>query len=185
METSQVDWGVANCKVHCGVAYSSRAASLDRARNNEMTQQGAPMCDTNVMIQAQQQQMSYLPPNYPGLPMVGFDCLNHPLFPGQLLASAIVPPPTQFQMAQFPMMQCGPYYHQFLVLLGVQMPPPTMIPPMHSRQGEERMDIPEPFMVMPLPQRPLSATNPNYISPLKRDTEIGQPGRDHSSQQHK
>uniref|UniRef100_A0A915J7W0 Uncharacterized protein n=1 Tax=Romanomermis culicivorax TaxID=13658 RepID=A0A915J7W0_ROMCU len=38
-----------------------------QARNNEMTQQGAPMCDTNAMIQAQQQQMSYLPPNYLGL----------------------------------------------------------------------------------------------------------------------
>uniref|UniRef100_A0A915HLC5 Uncharacterized protein n=1 Tax=Romanomermis culicivorax TaxID=13658 RepID=A0A915HLC5_ROMCU len=45
------------------------AASLDRARNNERTQHGAPMSDTNSMIQAQQQ-MSYLPPNYPGLPMV-------------------------------------------------------------------------------------------------------------------
>uniref|UniRef100_A0A915I1L6 Phospholipid scramblase n=1 Tax=Romanomermis culicivorax TaxID=13658 RepID=A0A915I1L6_ROMCU len=143
-----------------------------------MAQQGAPMCDTNTMIQAQQQ-MSYLPPNYRGLPMVGFDCLNPPLFPGQLLASAAVPPPRQFQMAQFPMMQQVPYYHQFLV------PPPTLIRPMHSVQGEEMMDIPEPSMVVPPPQRPPSATNPNYISLLKQDTEIGQPGRDHSGQQHK
>uniref|UniRef100_A0A915IV35 Uncharacterized protein n=1 Tax=Romanomermis culicivorax TaxID=13658 RepID=A0A915IV35_ROMCU len=51
------------------VSYSSRAASLDRARNNEMAQQGGPMCDTNAMMQAQQQQLPYLPPNYPGLPM--------------------------------------------------------------------------------------------------------------------
>uniref|UniRef100_A0A915I9T0 Uncharacterized protein n=1 Tax=Romanomermis culicivorax TaxID=13658 RepID=A0A915I9T0_ROMCU len=53
------------------VSYSSRATSLDRARTNEVAQQGAPMCDTNAMMQAQQQQLPYLPPNYPGLPMVG------------------------------------------------------------------------------------------------------------------
>uniref|UniRef100_A0A915HFN9 Uncharacterized protein n=1 Tax=Romanomermis culicivorax TaxID=13658 RepID=A0A915HFN9_ROMCU len=166
------------------VSYSSRAASLDRARNNEMAQQGALMCDTNAMIQAQQQQVSYLPPNYPGLPMVGFDCLNRPLFPGQLLASAAVLPHTQFQMPQFPMMQQGPNYHQFPVPPGVQMQPPTMIPPMRCVQGEERMDIPGPSMVMQPPQRPPSAANPNYISPLKQDTEIGQPGRNHSGQRH-
>uniref|UniRef100_A0A915I171 Uncharacterized protein n=1 Tax=Romanomermis culicivorax TaxID=13658 RepID=A0A915I171_ROMCU len=142
------------------MSYSSRAASLDRARNNEMAQQGAPMCDTNAMIQAQQQ-MSYLPPNYPGLPVVGFDCLNRLLFPGQLLASTVVPPPTQFQMAQFPMMQQGPYYHQFLVPAGIRMPPPTLILPMGKVQGEEMMDIPRPSMVVPPPQRPPSAANPN------------------------
>uniref|UniRef100_A0A915I1Z4 Uncharacterized protein n=1 Tax=Romanomermis culicivorax TaxID=13658 RepID=A0A915I1Z4_ROMCU len=37
-------------------------------------------------------------------------------------------------------------------------------------------------MVMPPPQRPPSAANPDYISRLKWDTEIGQPGRDHSRQ---
>uniref|UniRef100_A0A915IUF1 Uncharacterized protein n=1 Tax=Romanomermis culicivorax TaxID=13658 RepID=A0A915IUF1_ROMCU len=166
------------------VSYSSRAASLDRARNNEMTQQGALMCDTNAMIQAQQQQVSYLLLNYPGLPMVGFDCLNRPLFPGQLLASTAVPSPTQFQMPLFPMMQQGPYYHQFLVPPGVQMLPQTMIPPMRGLHGEERMDILGLSTVMQPPQRPLSAANPNYISPLKRDTEIGQPGPDHSGQRH-
>uniref|UniRef100_A0A915IJN7 Uncharacterized protein n=1 Tax=Romanomermis culicivorax TaxID=13658 RepID=A0A915IJN7_ROMCU len=36
-----------------------------------MTQQGAPMCDMNAMMQAQQQQLPYLLPYYPGLPMVG------------------------------------------------------------------------------------------------------------------
>uniref|UniRef100_A0A915KU49 Uncharacterized protein n=1 Tax=Romanomermis culicivorax TaxID=13658 RepID=A0A915KU49_ROMCU len=36
-----------------------------------MAQQGAPMCDMNAMMQAQEQQVPYLPPNYPGLPMVG------------------------------------------------------------------------------------------------------------------
>uniref|UniRef100_A0A915JTI2 Uncharacterized protein n=1 Tax=Romanomermis culicivorax TaxID=13658 RepID=A0A915JTI2_ROMCU len=167
------------------VSYSSQAASLDRARNNKMAQQGVPMCDTNAMLQAQQQQVSDLPPNYPGLPMVGFDCLNPPLFPGQLLASAAVPLPTPFQMPQFPMMQQGPYYHQFLVLPGVQMPPQTKIRPMRSVQGEERMDIPGPSMVMQPPQRSPSAANPDYISPLKWDTEIGQPGWDHSGQRHK
>uniref|UniRef100_A0A915J5U7 Uncharacterized protein n=1 Tax=Romanomermis culicivorax TaxID=13658 RepID=A0A915J5U7_ROMCU len=103
----------------------------------------------------------------------------------QLLASTVVPLPTQFQMAQFPMMHQGPYYHQFLVPQGVHMPPTTMIPPMRSMQGEERMDIPRPSMVMPPPQRPPSAANPDYISPLKWDTEIGQQGWDHSGQRHK
>uniref|UniRef100_A0A915LB31 Uncharacterized protein n=1 Tax=Romanomermis culicivorax TaxID=13658 RepID=A0A915LB31_ROMCU len=168
------------------VSYSSPAASLDRARKNEMAQQGGLMCHTNTMIQAQQQQVPYLPPNYPGLPMVGFDCLNRPLFPGQLLVSAAIPPPTQFQVPQFPTMQFqpgqGPYYHQFLVPPGVQMPPPTMIPP--TMQGEERMDIPGLSMVMQPPQRPPSIANPDYILLLKRDTKIGQPGRDRSGQQH-
>uniref|UniRef100_A0A915JDY7 Uncharacterized protein n=1 Tax=Romanomermis culicivorax TaxID=13658 RepID=A0A915JDY7_ROMCU len=94
----------------------------------------------------------------------------------------------QFQMPQFPVMQFqrgqGPYYHQFPDPPGVQMPPPTIIPPIRSVQGEERMDIPGLSMVMQRPQRPPSAANPDYISPLKRDTEIGQPGRDHSGQGH-
>uniref|UniRef100_A0A915JRT2 Uncharacterized protein n=1 Tax=Romanomermis culicivorax TaxID=13658 RepID=A0A915JRT2_ROMCU len=114
----------------------SRAPSLDRARNNEMAQQGVPMCNTNAMMQAQQQQVPYLPPNYPGLPM--------------LLPSAAVPPPTQFQMPQFRVMQFQPgqglYYHQFLVPPGVQMPPPTIIPPIRNVQGEEQMDIPAQLM---------------------------------------
>uniref|UniRef100_A0A915HKG7 Uncharacterized protein n=1 Tax=Romanomermis culicivorax TaxID=13658 RepID=A0A915HKG7_ROMCU len=134
------------------VSYSSRATSLDRARTDEVAQQGAPMCDTNVMMQAQQQQLPYLPPNYPGLPMVGFDCFNRPLFSGQLLASTAVPLRTQFQVPQFPMMQFqpgqGPYYHQFLVPPGLQMPPPTISPPIHNVQGEEQMDIRGPSMVM-------------------------------------
>uniref|UniRef100_A0A915K4E8 Uncharacterized protein n=1 Tax=Romanomermis culicivorax TaxID=13658 RepID=A0A915K4E8_ROMCU len=54
------------------VSYSSRAPSLDRARNKEMTQQGVSMSDTNAMMQVQQQQVPYLPPNYPGLPMVNY-----------------------------------------------------------------------------------------------------------------
>uniref|UniRef100_A0A915IX84 Uncharacterized protein n=1 Tax=Romanomermis culicivorax TaxID=13658 RepID=A0A915IX84_ROMCU len=82
----------------------------------------------------------------------------------QLLARAAVPPPTQFQMPQFLMMQFqpgqGPYYHQFLVPQGVQMPPPTMIPPIRRGQGEERMDIPGQSMVMQRPQRPPSTANP-------------------------
>uniref|UniRef100_A0A915IB79 Ameloblastin n=1 Tax=Romanomermis culicivorax TaxID=13658 RepID=A0A915IB79_ROMCU len=91
-------------------------------------------------------------------------------------------------MPQFPVMQFqpgqGPYYHQFLVSPGVQMPPLTIIPPIRNMQGEEGMDIPGQSTVMQLPQRPQSAANPDYISPLKRDTEIGQPGRDHSGQRH-
>uniref|UniRef100_A0A915HN73 Uncharacterized protein n=1 Tax=Romanomermis culicivorax TaxID=13658 RepID=A0A915HN73_ROMCU len=47
---------------------SHKTTSLDRARTNEVAQQGVPMCDTNAMMQAQQQQLPYLPPNYPGLP---------------------------------------------------------------------------------------------------------------------
>uniref|UniRef100_A0A915JGJ2 Uncharacterized protein n=1 Tax=Romanomermis culicivorax TaxID=13658 RepID=A0A915JGJ2_ROMCU len=171
------------------MSYSSRATSLDRARTNEMTQQGVSMSDPNGMIQVQQQQLPYLPPNYPGLPMVGVDCLNRPIFPGQLLTSTVVPLPTQFQMPLFPVMQFqrgqGPYYHQFLVPPGLQMLPPTIIPPICNVQGEERMDIPGPLTVMQPPQRPPSTGNPDYILPLKRETEIGQPGRDHSGQRHK
>uniref|UniRef100_A0A915KR65 Uncharacterized protein n=1 Tax=Romanomermis culicivorax TaxID=13658 RepID=A0A915KR65_ROMCU len=59
-----------------------------------------------------------------------------------------------------------------------------MIPPMPSVQVKERMDIPGLSMVMPLSQGPLSAANPDYISPLKQYTEIGQRGRDHSGQRH-
>uniref|UniRef100_A0A915L4T8 Uncharacterized protein n=1 Tax=Romanomermis culicivorax TaxID=13658 RepID=A0A915L4T8_ROMCU len=106
------------------------------------------MSDPNAMIQVQQQQLPYLPPNYPGLPMVGVDCLNHPLFPGQLLPNMVVPPPAHFQVPQFLIMQFQPgqarYYHQFLVPSGLQMPPPTIIPPIHNVQGEEQMDIPGP-----------------------------------------
>uniref|UniRef100_A0A915JQS8 Cyclic nucleotide-binding domain-containing protein n=1 Tax=Romanomermis culicivorax TaxID=13658 RepID=A0A915JQS8_ROMCU len=54
----------------------------------------------------------------------------------QLLASAAMPPPTEFQMAQFPMMQQGPYYHQFLVPPGIQMPPLTLIQPMCNMQRQ-------------------------------------------------
>uniref|UniRef100_A0A915IUD3 Uncharacterized protein n=1 Tax=Romanomermis culicivorax TaxID=13658 RepID=A0A915IUD3_ROMCU len=55
---------------------------------------------------------------------------------------------------------------------------------MHNVQGEEMMDISGPSMGIPPPQRPPSATNPDYISPLKRNMEIGQPGPDHSGQRH-
>uniref|UniRef100_A0A915KJK0 Uncharacterized protein n=1 Tax=Romanomermis culicivorax TaxID=13658 RepID=A0A915KJK0_ROMCU len=37
-----------------------------------MTQQGVPMSDPNTMIQAQQQQLPFLLPNYPGLPMANY-----------------------------------------------------------------------------------------------------------------
>uniref|UniRef100_A0A915IYZ4 Uncharacterized protein n=1 Tax=Romanomermis culicivorax TaxID=13658 RepID=A0A915IYZ4_ROMCU len=60
------------------------------------------------------------------------------------------------------------------------MPPPTMILPIHNVQGEERMDIPRIWTGTQPPQRPPSTGNPDYISPLKRETGIGQPGRDHS-----
>uniref|UniRef100_A0A915I3V6 Integrase catalytic domain-containing protein n=1 Tax=Romanomermis culicivorax TaxID=13658 RepID=A0A915I3V6_ROMCU len=104
---------------------------------------------------------------------------------GQLLASAPVPPSLQFQLARFPMMQAGPYYHQFLVPPGMQMPPPTLFLPIHNVQGEEAMDIPGPSTAIAPAQRLVSASNPDYISPLKGDMEIGQWGRDHSSQQNK
>uniref|UniRef100_A0A915J030 Uncharacterized protein n=1 Tax=Romanomermis culicivorax TaxID=13658 RepID=A0A915J030_ROMCU len=63
------------------------------------------------------------------------------------------------------------------------MPPPTMIPPVRNVQTEERMDIPE-TSTQP-PQRPPSTENPDYISPLKRDIGIGQPGQDHSGHSRK
>uniref|UniRef100_A0A915IQ20 Uncharacterized protein n=1 Tax=Romanomermis culicivorax TaxID=13658 RepID=A0A915IQ20_ROMCU len=44
------------------------------------------------------------------------------------------------------------------------------------------MDIPEPSTPIALPQRPATASNWDYISPLEQDTEIGQLRRDHSSQ---
>uniref|UniRef100_A0A915HI33 Uncharacterized protein n=1 Tax=Romanomermis culicivorax TaxID=13658 RepID=A0A915HI33_ROMCU len=56
---------------HLDVSYSSQTGSLDSAKNDEVVQPGAPMCDPNAMAQAQQQQISYLLPNYPGLLMVG------------------------------------------------------------------------------------------------------------------
>uniref|UniRef100_A0A915JXH3 Uncharacterized protein n=1 Tax=Romanomermis culicivorax TaxID=13658 RepID=A0A915JXH3_ROMCU len=62
--------------------------------------------------------------------------------------------------------------NQFLVPPGLQMPPPTVIPPIGNVQGEERMDIPGPSMVTQLPPRPPSTGNPNYISLLKRETGI-------------
>uniref|UniRef100_A0A915IPW8 Uncharacterized protein n=1 Tax=Romanomermis culicivorax TaxID=13658 RepID=A0A915IPW8_ROMCU len=148
------------------------------------------MSDPNAMIQAQQQQqLPYLPPNYPGLPMVGVDCLNRPLFPGKILPNMVVPPPTHFQVPQFSIMQFqlvqASYYHQFLVLPGLQMPPRKIISPIRNVQGKERMDIPRPSTGTQPPQRPPSAGNPDYISPLKRETRIGQPGRDHSGQRQK
>uniref|UniRef100_A0A915K488 Uncharacterized protein n=1 Tax=Romanomermis culicivorax TaxID=13658 RepID=A0A915K488_ROMCU len=56
---------------HLDVSYSSGAPSLDKARNNEVAQPGTSMCDPNAMLQAQQP-ISYLPPNYPGLPMAQY-----------------------------------------------------------------------------------------------------------------
>uniref|UniRef100_A0A915L302 Uncharacterized protein n=1 Tax=Romanomermis culicivorax TaxID=13658 RepID=A0A915L302_ROMCU len=171
------------------VSYSSGAASLDMARANEMSQQGVPMSDLNAMIQAQQQQLLYLPPNYPGLPIVGDYCLSHPLFSGQILPNTVVPPLAHFQVLQFPIMQFppgqAPYYHQFLVPPGLQMPPPTIIPPIRNVQSEERMDIPGTSTSMQPPQRPPSRGNLDYISPLKRETGIGLPGRDHSGHRQK
>uniref|UniRef100_A0A915JWA3 Uncharacterized protein n=1 Tax=Romanomermis culicivorax TaxID=13658 RepID=A0A915JWA3_ROMCU len=73
-----------------------------------MTQQGVLMSDRNAMMQVQQQQLPYLPPNYPGLRMVGVDCINRPLFSGQLLPNMMVPPPAHYQVPQFPIMQFQP-----------------------------------------------------------------------------
>uniref|UniRef100_A0A915J1V7 Uncharacterized protein n=1 Tax=Romanomermis culicivorax TaxID=13658 RepID=A0A915J1V7_ROMCU len=147
------------------------------------------MSDPNAMIQAQQQQLLYLPPSYPGLPMVGVDFLNRPLGSGQLLPNTVVPPPAHFQVPQFPIMQFqlgqALYYHQFLVPPGLQVPPPTIILPICNVQGEEPMDIPGLSTVVQLLQRPLSTGNPDYIWPLERETGIGQPGRNHSGQRQK
>uniref|UniRef100_A0A915JKT6 Uncharacterized protein n=1 Tax=Romanomermis culicivorax TaxID=13658 RepID=A0A915JKT6_ROMCU len=85
----------------------------------------------------------------------------------------------QFQPGQ------AQYYHQFLVPPGLQMPPPMIIPPIHNVQSEERMDIPGTWTGTQPPQRPPSTGNPDYISPLKRETGIGQPGRDHSGHRQK
>uniref|UniRef100_A0A915KI98 Uncharacterized protein n=1 Tax=Romanomermis culicivorax TaxID=13658 RepID=A0A915KI98_ROMCU len=82
-------------------------------------------------------------------------------------------------------MQGGPYYHQFLIPLGMQMPLLMLIPPMRNVQDKEAMDIPGPSMAAVAWQRPASASNPDYILPLKRDTEIDQRGRDHSGQRNK
>uniref|UniRef100_A0A915HQ49 Uncharacterized protein n=1 Tax=Romanomermis culicivorax TaxID=13658 RepID=A0A915HQ49_ROMCU len=163
------------------VSYSSQTASLDRPRANETTQQGVPMSNRNAMMQAQQQQLPYMPPNYRGLPLVGVDCLSRPLFSGQLLPNTMVPPPAQYQVPQFPIMQFQlgqpQYYHQFLVPPGLQMPPPMIIPPIHNLQSEDRMDILRTSTGTQPPQRPPSTGNPDYISPLKRETGIGQPGK--------
>uniref|UniRef100_A0A915HG12 Uncharacterized protein n=1 Tax=Romanomermis culicivorax TaxID=13658 RepID=A0A915HG12_ROMCU len=100
---------------------------------------------------------------------------------GQILPNKMVPPLRHFQVPQFPVMQFQPgqpqYYHQFLVPPGLQMPLPTIIPPIRNVQSKERMDIPGTSMGTQLPQRPPSTGNPDYISPLKRETGIGQPGK--------
>uniref|UniRef100_A0A915J0Z6 Uncharacterized protein n=1 Tax=Romanomermis culicivorax TaxID=13658 RepID=A0A915J0Z6_ROMCU len=75
----------------------------------------------------------------------------------------------QFQTGQVP------YYHQFSVLPGLQMPPPTIIPPIPNIQGEEQMDIPGTSTGTQRPQRPPLTGNPDYISPLKRETGIEKP----------
>uniref|UniRef100_A0A915I2T6 Uncharacterized protein n=1 Tax=Romanomermis culicivorax TaxID=13658 RepID=A0A915I2T6_ROMCU len=77
------------------------------------------------------------------------------------------------------------YYHQFLVPPGLQMPPPTIVPRICNAQGEERMEIPRPSMGTQPPQGLPSMGNPDYISPLKREHGIGQPGRDHSGHRQK
>uniref|UniRef100_A0A915HNC3 Uncharacterized protein n=1 Tax=Romanomermis culicivorax TaxID=13658 RepID=A0A915HNC3_ROMCU len=41
-------------------------------------------------------------------------------------------------------MQGGPYYHKFVIQWGMQMPPPTWIPPVQNVQGEETMEVPGP-----------------------------------------
>uniref|UniRef100_A0A915L619 Uncharacterized protein n=1 Tax=Romanomermis culicivorax TaxID=13658 RepID=A0A915L619_ROMCU len=53
----------------------------------------------------------------------------------------VVPPTANYQVPQFPIMQFqpgqAPYYHQFLVPPGLQMPPPTIIPRICNIQGKE------------------------------------------------
>uniref|UniRef100_A0A915KK60 Uncharacterized protein n=1 Tax=Romanomermis culicivorax TaxID=13658 RepID=A0A915KK60_ROMCU len=92
----------------------------------------------------------------------------------QILPNTVVSPPAHFQVPQFPIMQFqpgqAPYYHQFLVPPGFQMPPPTIIRPIRNVQSKERMDIPGISTGTQPPQRPLSTGNPDYISPLKRET---------------
>uniref|UniRef100_A0A915ILB3 Uncharacterized protein n=1 Tax=Romanomermis culicivorax TaxID=13658 RepID=A0A915ILB3_ROMCU len=44
------------------------------------------------------------------------------------------------------------------------------------------MEVPGQSMAPAVPLRPALASNPKYILPLKRDTAIGQPGRNHSGQ---
>uniref|UniRef100_A0A915IUS5 Uncharacterized protein n=1 Tax=Romanomermis culicivorax TaxID=13658 RepID=A0A915IUS5_ROMCU len=139
------------------------------------------MSDPNGMIKAQQQQqLPYLPQNYPGLPMVGVDCLCRPLFSGQILPNTVVRPLAHFQVPQFPIMQFQPgqaqYYHQFLVPPGLQMQPPRIIPLIRNVQGKERMDIPRTSTGRQPLQRPPSTGNSEYISPLKREIGMGQPG---------
>uniref|UniRef100_A0A915KB11 Uncharacterized protein n=1 Tax=Romanomermis culicivorax TaxID=13658 RepID=A0A915KB11_ROMCU len=52
-----------------GVSYASQMCSLDRARNEENVPLGAKMSNSNAIAQ-EQQQVTYLSPNYTGLPMV-------------------------------------------------------------------------------------------------------------------
>uniref|UniRef100_A0A915L849 Uncharacterized protein n=1 Tax=Romanomermis culicivorax TaxID=13658 RepID=A0A915L849_ROMCU len=77
---------------------------------------------------------------------------------GQILPNTMVPLRLHFQVPQFPVMQFQPgqpqYYHQFLVPPGLQMPPPTIIPPIRNVQSEERMDIPGTSTDTQPPQRP-------------------------------
>uniref|UniRef100_A0A915HGP6 Uncharacterized protein n=1 Tax=Romanomermis culicivorax TaxID=13658 RepID=A0A915HGP6_ROMCU len=95
-------------------------------------------------------------------------------YSSQILPNTMVPPPAQYQVPQYPIMQFQPgqpqYYHQFLVRPGLQMPPPTIIPPIRKAQSEERMDIPRTSMGTQRPQGPPSTGNPDYILPLKRET---------------
>uniref|UniRef100_A0A915LD47 Uncharacterized protein n=1 Tax=Romanomermis culicivorax TaxID=13658 RepID=A0A915LD47_ROMCU len=92
----------------------------------------------------------------------------------QILPNTVVPPPSHFQVPQFPIMQFQlgqpQYYQQFLVPPGLQMPPPMIIPQIRNLQSEERMDIPGTLTGMQPPQRPPWLGNPDYIWPLKRET---------------
>uniref|UniRef100_A0A915L596 Uncharacterized protein n=1 Tax=Romanomermis culicivorax TaxID=13658 RepID=A0A915L596_ROMCU len=99
-----------------------------------------------------------------------------------IVASATVPPPTQIQLAHFLIPQGDLYYHQFLIQPRTQMPSPTLIPPIWNVQSKEAMEVPGQSMAAAVPQRPASAGNPKYISLLKRDTVMGQPGCNHSGQ---
>uniref|UniRef100_A0A915IHE3 Uncharacterized protein n=1 Tax=Romanomermis culicivorax TaxID=13658 RepID=A0A915IHE3_ROMCU len=47
---------------------------------------------------------------------------------GMMIAPSNIPQPMQFQAGRFPLPQGGQYYHQFLVPLGKNMPPPTLFP---------------------------------------------------------
>uniref|UniRef100_A0A915K084 Uncharacterized protein n=1 Tax=Romanomermis culicivorax TaxID=13658 RepID=A0A915K084_ROMCU len=79
----------------------------------------------------------------------------------------MVPLPSQYQVPQFPIMQFqpgqAPYYHQFLVLPGLQMPPPSIIWPVRNAQGKEQMDILGSSTVAQPPQRPPSTESSPLI----------------------